>query len=650
MIPSILDHWLLPVCLVIAFTPHIDNDCVFPDFLQTHDAHCKWMHNMTEAGTMTYNTRMHHIRVQNGLMVACIFQEGVSKYNISCVRHMGTNTFLVSRIDKGSSDIHYSCMKFVKRSIAVVTLETSRQSKIKDKRLCSKLVADGRPWVLHGASYYEDCPDLGGFNMILYDGSDNRKCLQQLKGPRFEAGCGDDDTITVDFNFQQCTGLEKLVMDTGETVTWQRRYCTATWVDGPYTFTILTRKDLSTYWCLRFPTDHGDIFDAYLFSDVVCETNYIILESKMYGRLALSRQVVTSLCDDASPECGRTPHTCDAGSLEHWYCKKSCSHCTMKTTDNSTCKFDITGKWDVISKGYVKSINFMAHEVRINSLGSTTCIAEKSDDMFRKHANLVKFQRNGCFPRLYCLVVHKISQSFAAFNLYQGQIWPGYIEGTCRINGEESLSFKYYYNSWASLISHETDMVYVDCGLPASNYRITALFDKDSEDTCMGWLYQPDCPELRKEEIVITYDNCVNQSRTGEFIYKCLGELPVKHSYGRYVIVQETSGKYYCFYIDKHISSIMIMPGEECSHSSRYLHRLAMLTLEAQELHDTLCLITIGVEDKQNGKLSEAVTTQESNTVMPSKTKKSKGKKSNSNRSRCILALLLLLIMIVLGG
>ncbi len=577
----------LLLALVVTSTSGMTDTCTFSHFLQTPGAWERWMYNLSEAGALSPNTRVHYIHVHKGLMSARI--DGSIPYLRECIRNMANQTFLVGYKMEGQN-LTYSCMHFVKRSRAVITIWKSKESVREDPKLCFKLIKDDKPWVMYAANYYENCPVIGGFNMQLYDGVGQRKCHTLYETPRMEMGCSDEKTSTIDFNFRSCK-ISRLIYEMNSQ-SWQTRYCTGTWTDGPYTFTILTRKDLASYWCLRFPSNHGDSFDAFLFSDVVCETNDIISESKQYVRLALTRQVVTSLCEDASLSCQteRYPWTCDH-SIGEMFCRKNCSSCE-KPIVTSKCNFtNLTGEWETIGPQSVESIALGDSNITVTPLGVTHCIRQEIiTHTSVKSTNLVRFQTNGCFPRLYCLNMKSISPSLSVFKMLRGPVWPEYdtldSSVTCSDNRFEfdNRRFLYFVDDWSPLISPDKPTIPMDCTIPGWSYEFTAEFANKAEGHCTGRLYQPGCPEKEKKKIILQYTTCSNSSIKGEYSYICLGHIPIEETYGRYLLVKEDSGKFFCFYFNKDMLYMKMLPGDQCFESAKFVSRLVTLNLREEDI------------------------------------------------------------------
>lgn len=512
---------------------------------------------------------MHYVTVTEGLISVRI--ESTSNYKRSCLMEMGDNTFIVSYELAGKKP-KFSCIQFIERSPAVIAMNESEFSDMEDDELCQNMKLNDRPLVLYPGDYYEACPPLGGYHMQVYNPDGSTQCNKVLQTPRLESNC--DDTSHMFFDFKNCF-VKRLVLGMRGGYT-RNLYCTGTWTDGPNTFVILARKDLANYWCFRFPTNVTDSFDAYLFSDVVCERGDVITESETYAKLSLTKKVVTHVCEDSSDDCqtNSDKYICEneqKSSLGAVYCKKSCFDCDPKS-GSIRCNFGLSNNtWNTL--GLLKEITLNGTKITLKPMGEFEC-AQQMHGHERSHV-IVRYNEQGCFPQTYCISFKQLAPSVAAYKLFKGPDWPHYYGYSlmCTDHHHYNQEFPFFTHHWTPALLSE-DLQLVPCRIPAQSYTFKAKYPDGT--TCQGRLHKPDCGRNESTSIVIDSTSCSHDHKISALRYTCHADVPNHSDTGRFLFVKEwgPEQKYLCFYINFQMSLMVILPGEKCYSKARHIYSL----------------------------------------------------------------------------
>ncbi len=573
---------LVSMLSILAVDEGLAQTCCFPSFLQSLDnTTLKWAYNITRSYIVQY-----FMEVKDGLIVFTPYDNSkkLQPFNLNCVEQTRQNTFLVFQMDDNET-AHYMCIEFIKRSPAVISIAKSKLVTKPSGDLCDDLHLHLHPLVAFESTYYQDCPQLGGYNVLISNRHQHILCKKDsyrylFREIRLESGCGNANHgyKPLDLDFKECS-LDEFIWNLGD-LSKEVLYCRAQWRQGNYAFVIMTRtNEPFSNWVLRYPNEHGNLFNAQLMSEVQCSESDVMEDTNEYVTLHLDKEEVTSLCQDASKDCGlqNKQFTCNSRFRSDYgptYCKKTCSDC--HENDAISCDFGpLNGSWVIPGRSSFTSVN-LGEVPMIRPLGNLFCIINQKyqPDRFNEYF-LAKYLYNGCFPRMYCLTIISLTPSVMAFRMFLGPKWPeyninqanGFIMSICSKKGNEAKTLPFFSQYW-TLAFRQGHVESKSCGLLLKNYTIHAIFSSHAHHTvnCTGSMYFPQCDTGNAEEFVVELNTCSGGNYKDYKHFRCVADVPTSVLLGRLLLVHETiSDTFYCIYIPSNFTTLKILSIDNCN-------------------------------------------------------------------------------------
>ena len=370
-------------------------------------------------------------------------------FNWTCLSVFGSRKYFVSHEANDSNRQRYACLEFIERSSGVLQI---RSSSLVDEaspvEVCNDDKMELDSWILlldegptsgvgggGGTPVVggQQCLLTGGFSVRIYDKTRHQGLCDGYRGEtRIETDCLHGDGMYFYFRHQSC------IPETLYMYSTQRTLCLASWLDGPYTFTLLRHDRHHYMWLLRFPTLTEDSFTAYLFKDLSTDSTEYVSRSQNFLRLDVVRdspRPATSLCVDDYDVCSVWREPCTSGPQMALTCPRTCGICNASRP--VVCSFapELVGKWhDGIIGSSGNSVTFSRTSVVVVS-GSEReemrCIrwqsVAASGRLFTRFLTdemLVTEYVNGCRPRYACARILKKSSAVMFFKLSKTLTWP----------------------------------------------------------------------------------------------------------------------------------------------------------------------------------------------------------------------------------
>ena len=358
----------------------------------------------------------------------------------------------------------------------------------------------------------------------------------------------------------------------------QRVYCIAKWSEGDNTFAILQHDKSDHRWCLRYRTNPGKAFIAYLFQDVYCNMERFPKATSDYFQLELTRdhaRPLSSLCMDDYEACEMWSNPCrHAGSLPALSCPRTCGLCGNSRPATCTLPGKIHGKWVDTSESGKDIVTITDMFVNVDTFAEMQCIKwnefSNDDPGFSENMLVTTFE-NGCRPRYQCAQFEKRTPSILRYKMSQSQIWPfegitgSWIDcGSFHFRDDDRpLRDKYRSKHFKTLISM-TDRIYVSCKLMKSRDFLVAF---DNGEKCNGTLTQDELSSRNKMKMHL--EKCLGQVSDQEFA--CL-DTSTHGYYGDQMIVTESldlSSKLRCWLFPANPGDIFyLLPASQCNEGS----------------------------------------------------------------------------------
>ncbi|XP_064613199.1 uncharacterized protein LOC135476981 [Liolophura sinensis] len=485
-----------------------------------------------------------------------------------CLESYGNNVFLVAHHETHPDT--FMCMQFLKRSIGVVQLKTSRQSNRPSRHLCQDMKLDSIP-LISSKGYYDTaipCPLKGGFDVTIYDSDMSQLCPDSVIPIRLESECEKNEGMLFKFRKTECIH-QHLAMKPE-----QKLFCIATWTDGRYKFVVLRDDSSFRTWCLRYSVAEGDKdrILAYLFMDFVCDPTDRITESTKYLRLEMTRRGLISLCMDEFHHCyADKMYLCHSDMKPH--CPLSCGMCNPHGKVHN-CQFDKTyhGTWMQSTRHGNRKISVSANELRIEGEGRYTCVRFDNSTTDRA-LSLLRIFENGCYPRFVCAQFDRPAPSVLHYRLGSSIVWPIFRQKNpyqliCseknfrsalarHPGGVPNLQYEIPQKSQTSVVSLNDEQA-VFCNLSVEFAAKIAFVDQFN---CSGCLSQESAGT--SDRLAVHYNNCSH--KPGYLEYLCFASFKSIGTYDRVLTrIVGTKERYFCW-VFVSTEKILILPGSECS-------------------------------------------------------------------------------------
>lgn len=390
----------------------------------------------------------------------------------------------------------YSCMKFIKRSAAVMqiymsTLSTSSENVCNDARM----MMDDWPLIsVHLFSETEvTCPFDGGYDFDITLPSGEKVCSSTILPLRFESSCVQEEGLLIRLPNKGCRQSAWNLRDEN------RLRCAAKWkVDGNQ-YVIVRNSDNLQYWCMRVEYDENELIKKiYFFLDKICDTGTIFPKDRKYVIFKMRRHVVRSICSDEFDGC-RHPKQCKTKLKSH--CLQSCGECKVNRYGSihglRVCSFpkSMHGIWVRRIRGGTSKIIIRNNTVNINGEPDWHCIDAGEGNYSRRRVLMKKFD-NGCYPRFMCIEFQETSPSVMRYKVGDIVLWPvniahGLQEQVCNDNRLVRNGSNFRVSSTQgiipvqNLIVRDYDKSTVSCNFPAGLGTSLGFRDDKSRQGCL---------------------------------------------------------------------------------------------------------------------------------------------------------------------
>lgn len=559
--------------------------CLFPEFVQSRfrgQQERQWYGHITKHGRDSPKSFSYIITFNDATMKAAVIagrkvRQRPSPYTRECLQQVQPGKYLVAHRETGLTRERYTCVQFLLRSLNVLQVKEAPLDEWPNTKLCEDSVMNVNPWpFITKAGLFEnyiECPLTGGYNMKIYDKMTKQGVCDAFNGEtRLESECMDGEGLYFRFRHANCVpdGL-RMHKD-------QRVYCIAKWEEGDNTFAILQHDKADHRWCLRYRTNPGKAFIAYLFHDVYCNMEAFPKATNEYLQLELKRDMprpLSHLCMDDYEACDMWSNPCrHAGSLPALSCPRTCGLCGDSRPATCTLPGKIHGKWVDTSDSEKDIISVSDMFVNVEGFSEMQCIKwndfSNEDPNFSEHMLVSTFE-NGCRPRYQCAQFQKKTPSILRFKLSQSQIWP--FEDTigswidCRSfrfrDDDRPLEDRFRSKHFKTLISM-TDRIYINCKLIKSRDFVVTF---KNGDKCNGTLTQEELSSRNKMKMHL--DSCLGQAPDQEFA--CLDSATHGY-YGDQMIVTESldlSSKLRCWLFPASPGdTFYLMPASQCNEGT----------------------------------------------------------------------------------
>ena len=457
-----------------------------------------------------------------------------------CIDAMTEDDFVV--MWEEAEKVYFSCIRFIMRSDNVVQLKQAPPTRSKMPKMCNddRMVMSDAP-VIHyeespgmaGGLASQECPLGGGYVVTQwYDEQGKYGCEDGTIPPlKIENACERGEGLFFLGGSKDCPALhEKLV-------TGKPYFCMASWTNGDHTFMVINQNAPNGLVpCVRYPTNHGDMFTSHIFLDGVCDTTEEISKSANYRQLALRRFAADSICSDDTNACEtRNTGQCDFSIAKA--CRRSCDSCPNPAPWASlSFPEQFQGTWEKDSFHLGKEeVQIGDRYIRIPSLGiyrtmgETVCSLKYSDQApygltnEAKEYSLVQSFTNGCSHRMNILLIVNRSEGVLSFRVSKPDIvdWPlevnevnmkwqilkGWERWCLRAHYElpqstPRASFRTELNGWFNLVRTIPMAPKVNCTVPEINLEEFTM-KLPSGQECAGLISQESGDTLE-----VSYTKC----------------------------------------------------------------------------------------------------------------------------------------------
>ncbi len=404
--------------------------CDFPEFMQTTNNTREWFGRITNQNNdFTLNIRVE----SNKMMVESKDDALVKPYEWVCLHKYG-DKYLVAHEEAGQRTPKYVCTQFLLRGQHVVQFKTSLVSDDMDQTLCNDEQLHLDDWLVvdRGKVVMDQdaCSLQGGFSLRIFDKVRNEGvCSGYEDNTRMESECLEGEGINFYFRQQRC------VPDSLMMYKRQHAVCLTSWSDGLLSFMLMKHSRDDHMWIVRYPTNAPDSFIAYMFLDLVADTNRRISRTHNYLRLDTVRdppRPVTSLCVDDSEGCEYWTDVCNPGHGRTLSCPRRCELCN--STRPAMCSFANRWRGHWQDGTHVGNLALSVDTGNFTLYGDTNevfhCIRwdsplSQSSERFTTTEMVVSEFNNGCRPRYSCAQFRQDNTSPVLFlRLSQSQLWP----------------------------------------------------------------------------------------------------------------------------------------------------------------------------------------------------------------------------------
>ncbi len=567
--------------------------CQFLTTLQTR-RHVHWMYQVRNTGLITSSNTIYFLHVTNDVITfqphsGSNVENKPKSYNWTCtemsLNHDKTNTFLVN-IGRRSAEPKYKCVKFLERSSLVIQMKVSDDFSRRDISKChdSNLMLDIWPLIMYTPNQRDyhnlNCPIHGGFDMQIMDDDGKAQCNHQFTTPRFESVCHGTSTLYLDFKNCQ---HERFVSNMNRK---QLLVCIATWFEGTNQFTILKRKDMAAFWCLRHVRNPHDTFDAFLLSDVVCDNSQPISETANVAHLRLNKKIYHDICADASEDCGKhnIEDLCNENNMYgQIYCKLTCRLCPNTEAHIPSGK-NTFGTW-VSLETNKEVLRIDEQGIDVKELGPIRIVKEEDFFPYKRYA-LVSYDKEGCYPRFNCL---SLEPHLPAMNykLESGAIWPQY-EGEYFCNARMTPSVTDLEEPyWMVALLKGDNVPSIPCEMPGDVYRVNV--DLQDKGTCTGQIQTNTCEGPKSNGLVITFSSCSEAIHQKRRSFSCVTSYYqdswYEDSQWHITLVKEQAyNKYYCLVFNQDTTRSVLLPPSQCNDEFYDSSGLETYTMSSQNV------------------------------------------------------------------
>ena len=476
------------ICFIPPLRPQSHIACVFPAFLQNQPKMSRdpiqtkardpqttldWRETVLTATPTSGFVWRGRLKEQNtGYEVSMIVAADLNalqfistndnqSYNRTCLKLVDKDRYLVTQTNQSGSttksgqsgtttktsqspSASYTCIQFVLRSPGVLQIRESTPTARVNEVQCQPESMRLDPWLFvdeaslqlaasDRSSSRHPCVLKGGFSVRIFDKTRHQGVCDGYRGEtRIESDCLQGDGTYFYFRHQSCVPQNLYMYSTQKTI------CVTSWVEGPYTFTLLRHDRHQYMWLFRFPSLPEDSFTAYLFKDLLADSTEHISQSASYLRLDIVRdspRPATSLCVDEYDVCSVWREPCTSGPQMALTCPRTCGICNASRPVICSLPVPLNGQWhDGAANGGGHWMTVNRSKVIIES-GSfreqLRCVrwhqqptADRVFTRFLLDEMLVVEYFNGCRPRYVCARILKKSPSVMFFKLSQTLTWP----------------------------------------------------------------------------------------------------------------------------------------------------------------------------------------------------------------------------------
>ncbi|XP_064612466.1 uncharacterized protein LOC135476390 [Liolophura sinensis] len=552
----------------------VSHGCFFPDVLTRNDTQ-PWtghIHNSEgrNGDVLLYfrENRMSGFVYKGSGDIPDVKSLGVATFNRTCVNSVSANKFLVMHDEDGERP-RYLCMEIIMRSKSVFQLSVSGYSTHIDPLLCYTADMKLDPWLyVSFESVVKDhtvCSFSGGYNMKIRSSSGSAFGCNSMELPmRLEAECIKGEGIYFQFRYETCKEDLPLEVD-------QRTFCTATWIDGRFTYSLLRRFGRKDLWCLRTPLIRTHNFTSVLFLQGMCGDEETYNSSVKFVTINLEETQFNDVCQDEYSGC--TEKRCTEYTEQS--CPKSCGLC-HPGEQMFSCKFPkpYRGDWLQTDFDSKQQVQIASSKISIQNMGNFKCVrSEKTTERVERKYALVSLFSNGCRPRFTCVAFRRFGHSVLAFTMSKSIAWPfppriDVPETVCKDSQFEADpspmrdTFRGNLDTFKTVISQKHPRSVVNCQL-RQVHKIQGNFN--GTDSCKGELYE-DCNDPTRLRMDI--EKCGH--KTGSVDFRCLSTYEGKY-WERITILQnleDPTDARCIIFSEVRAGEMLMMTASECDRNS----------------------------------------------------------------------------------
>lgn len=344
-------------------------------------------------------------------------------------------------------------------------------------------------------------------------------CDKQVIRPRLQSDCQEGEGLTIDFKHRDCMH-DNLRMGTDLV---QHFNCVAHWENGRYTF-IIIRPSSGDYkaWCLRLTNPIEDLHEGHLFIEFVCDpgVNGKIEETTNYLKINFVKRVISSICADASVDC--EPRWCEQPELRT-QCPQTCGDCSGET-DVCPFKESFYGSWIESADTVTNVMKVSVYDLYLGEFYQLQCLNNERE-LFENRTVLWQIFDNGCFPRLACLEMEKISSSVLQYRFGKAVAWP--IPPAYQMESAVCHSDQFQHNDPMPMkaIVHESTTHSVNCNLPMNfDFSNNGIYiDNDHCSRCLSYSRSTSPTVIMESSISCSVQEYPHQV----FKHKCLASIVI---------------------------------------------------------------------------------------------------------------------------